>query len=138
MTLVDTGPLVALFDPKDSEHERCSSTLGSIAGPLATTIPVLTEAFHTLPPDSMGSQALREFVQENGLTIWFSDQLSLQRIFELMEQYSDHPMDMADASLIAAAEILETRRILTLDRRDFSTYRIRKGHRFHPVEILPD
>jgi predicted nucleic acid-binding protein len=32
----------------------------------------------------------------------------LQRAFELMEQYADHPMDFADASLIVAAEALRT------------------------------
>lgn len=138
MILADTGPLVALFDSKDSEHRRCFKALTSIAEPMVTTIPVLTEVFHMLPPDSLESRALREFVHDKGLGIWFADQPSLQRIFELMEQYSDHPMDMADASLIAAAEVLETRRVFTLDRKDFSTYRIRKGHRFYPVEILPE
>ncbi|MGE3595451.1 MAG: hypothetical protein AB7N70_07850 [Dehalococcoidia bacterium] len=34
---------------------------------------------------------------------------------ELMEKYQDRPMDLADASLVAAAERLEQRRIFTLD-----------------------
>lgn len=46
MILVDTGPLVALFDPKDRQHERCANVLKSIREPLHTTVPVLTEAFH--------------------------------------------------------------------------------------------
>lgn len=45
-------------------------------------------------------------------------------------------MDLADASLIVAAETLETRKIFTIDRNDFQTYRIRRGHRHHPVEIV--
>ena len=50
MILVDTGPLVALFDRKDAEHHRCVRTLKSLREPLITTIPVLTEAFHMLGP----------------------------------------------------------------------------------------
>jgi hypothetical protein len=34
-----------------------------------------------------------------------------------MEQYADHPMDLADASLLVAAEVLPTHRIFTIDRR---------------------
>jgi predicted nucleic acid-binding protein len=46
--LVDTGPLVALFDRKDAEHDRCVKALKSVREPLITTIPILTEAFHML------------------------------------------------------------------------------------------
>jgi uncharacterized protein len=63
-------------------------------------------------------------------------QPDLQRAFELMEQYANHPMDLADASLIVAAEALRTRKIFTIDRQDFSTYRIRRGHRYYNVEIV--
>lgn len=45
-------------------------------------------------------------------------------------------MDLADASLIVAAEALATRKIFTLDRSDFETYRIKRGHRHYPAEIL--
>jgi predicted nucleic acid-binding protein len=34
-------------------------------------------------------------------------------------------MDLADASLIVAAESLRTTKVFTLDRIDFRTYRIR-------------
>jgi predicted nucleic acid-binding protein len=44
--------------------------------------------------------------------------------------------DLADASVIAAAEMLKTRRVFTLDRNDFDTYRIRRGHRALAVEIV--
>jgi hypothetical protein len=34
------------------------------------------------------------------------------------------------------AEVLPTRKIFTLDRNDFSIYRLRRGHRHVAVEIL--
>jgi predicted nucleic acid-binding protein len=137
MILVDTGPLVALFDRSDARHDRCTRALRSLREPLKTTIPVLTEAFYMLGPESPESDRLRDFIERRGLSIWFFDDSSLNRAFELMERYADHPMDFADASLVAAAESLVTRRVFTVDRRDFETYRVRRGHRHYPMEIVP-
>lgn len=137
MILVDTGPLVALFDPKDAQHQRCAKALRTIREPVSTTIAVLTEAFHMLGPDSVGSDRLREFVEKGGLSIWFFDRSALTRAFELMERYADHPMDLADASIVVAAESLGTRKVFTVDRNDFLTYRVRRGHRSYPMEIVP-
>jgi predicted nucleic acid-binding protein len=134
--LADTGPLVALFDPQDDQYGHCREVLTSIREPLFTTVPVLTEAFHMLAPGSQGSDRLRDFIMQGGLTLWFMNSGSLQRAFELMEQYADHPMDLADASLIVAAETLGTLRVFTIDLRDFATYRIRRGHRHYGVEII--
>ena len=136
MILIDTGPCIALFDPRDVQHERCEAVLQSIREPIYTTVPVLTEAFHMLSPASQGSNSLRDFVVQGGLSVLFMDSASLQRAFELMEQYGDHPMDLADASLIVAAEALKTRKIFTVDRSDFATYRIRRGHRYYGVDII--
>ncbi len=136
MTLVDTGPLVALFDKSDSHHARCVRLLKTCAGPLVSTAPVLTEAFHMLGAGSRGTQALCEFVEREGLAVWHLDSPTLARAFALMRQYSDHPMDLADASLVVAAEVLETRTIFTIDRKDFSAYRIRRGHGFDTFDVV--
>jgi predicted nucleic acid-binding protein len=129
VTLVDTGPLVALFDPKDAHHARCRDALRGRRDSLTTTVPVLTEAFHLLSPASRGSQALRGFVLNGGLSVWYLDSGALARAFELMERYADQRMDLADASLVVAAERLRTRDVMTIDRKDFVAYRIQHGHR---------
>jgi predicted nucleic acid-binding protein len=136
MILVDTGPLVALFDPQDGQHDRCVTALKTIREPIVTTTPVLTEAFHILGPASVGSDRLREFIEQGGLSVWFLDRTTLTRAFELMELYADHPMDLADASLVTAAEALGTRRVFTIDRNDFETYRVRRGHRHQAIQIV--
>jgi predicted nucleic acid-binding protein len=136
MILVDTGPFVALFDPRDEQHSRCRRILKEIREPILTTIPVLAEAFHMLGPSSIGSDRLRDFIEDGGLSVWFLDRAWLTRAFELMELYADHPMDLADASLVAAAEALGTRKVFTIDRKDFETYRVRRGHRHYPMEIV--
>ena len=136
MILVDTGPFVALFDPQDDEHRRCKDILSTIRGPLFTTIPVLTEAFHLLTPNSIGADRLRDFILEGGVSLWFMDNAMTTRAFELMEQYSDRPMDLADGSIVAAAEALRTTQVLTLDRNDFAVYRARIGRRHAPFRVL--
>ena len=42
---------------------------------------------------------------------------------ELMAKYKDAPMDIADASLVAAAEVSGKQRIFTVDS-DFVVYRL--------------
>jgi hypothetical protein len=136
LILADTGPLVALFDPHDALHSKTEKTLEGIREPLLTTMPVLTEAFHMLSPGSQGASQLRAFVVARGLSVWFFTAPALGRALELMERYADHPMDLADASLVVAAEATQTRKVLTLDRDDFETYRIRRGHRYLRFQIL--
>lgn len=55
-------------------------------------------------PASIGSDRLREFVEAGGLSVWLLRRAWLTRAFELMEVYAGHPMDLADASLVTAAE----------------------------------
>jgi uncharacterized protein len=136
MILVDTGPLVALFDPKDGAHRAAQHTLKGIREPLVTTTPVLTEAFHLLDPGSRGSIALRAFMLADGMRLFSLSDRALVRAFELMDQYLDHAMDLADASLVTAAESLRTTRVFTLDRNDFTVYRARIGRSLRGFRLV--
>jgi len=120
MILTDTGPLVALFDPKDGHHQHCRTVLQTLNEPLISTIPVLTEAFHLLAPNSRGADALRDFITKGGLELWFFDKVTIRTALKLMEIYHDRPMDLADASLVTAAQTLKITRIFTIDRNDFA------------------
>jgi hypothetical protein len=51
-----------------------------------------------------------------------------------MEQYRDRPIDLADATLVLAAEKTGYRKILTLDS-DFLFYRIGDRETFEIVQI---
>ena len=77
-----------------------------------------------------------DFVAEGGLTIWFFDDAGLGRAFELVVRYDNVPMDLADASLVVAAERLNARKVFTIDRSDFGVYRIQRGHRHLAFEVL--
>ena len=53
----------------------------------------------------------------------------VDRIAALMDKYQDKPMDLADASLVAAAENLGISRLFTLDS-DFHIYRMSDSSAF--------
>jgi len=44
-------------------------------------------------------------------------------------------MDLADATIVVIAEVLKIRTIFTLDKKDFSIYRIKHCRHF---EIIPE
>lgn len=76
------------------------------------------------------------FIAEGGAQCWYFSDSTLERAFELMDRYRDHPMDLADASLVTAAEVRRTNGVMTLDRRDFDTYRIRVGRGHKAFRVI--
>lgn len=136
MILIDTGPLVALFNKEEALHQQCKNTFSNIAGPWWTTMPVLTEAFYLLSPGSHHAKLLQSFLLQQAVSVFFFDTPGLIRSMQLMEKYADHPMDLADASLIVAAEMLNISRIFTLDHKDFNFYRLSIGHHHRSLEMI--
>ncbi|TAL26213.1 MAG: PIN domain-containing protein [Nitrospirae bacterium] len=133
MILIDTGPLVALFDKEDDDHAGCHAILKTITSPLITTLPVLTEAFYLLNFSWHIQDDLWGFVTQGNLHIYNFDRMSLKTCRELMKQYHDLPMDFADASLVAVADAENINAIFTLDK-DFKVYRTKKNRHF---KLLP-
>jgi predicted nucleic acid-binding protein len=135
MTLVDAGPLVALIDSREPDHERCVAALRSIDLPLLTTWSAFTEAMYLLGRSGgwAAQKALWRLVLNQDLEVTEQPPKASERISKLMERYADRPMDLADATLVTLAEELGVKRIFTLDA-DFSIYRIHGRARF---ELLP-
>jgi len=131
--LIDTGPLVALFDRTDNYHNICHTVLKNTRSSLVTTPPVLTEAFYLLGFSWHLQDALWEFIMQGNLQIYNLDGSLLQRCRELMKKYRDIPMDLADASLVTVAERENIYRIFTLDHKDFKVYRTKSGRSFRLI-----
>jgi uncharacterized protein len=135
VTLADAGPLVALIDADEADHQICVLALRQLDVPLVTTWPAFTEAMYLLSRAGgrAGPEALWRLVFSDRLQIVDLDRAALERSAALMGKYADRPMDLADATLVALAEILNQRRIFTLDD-DFAIYRINGRTRF---DIVP-
>jgi len=134
--LVDTGPLVAAFDPSDLDHAACTRILTAPGDRLTTTLPVLTEALHLLRRPRGTPSRLMDVVVNGDLGLSPLDDGDVRRCFDLMLQYADAPMDFADASLVTVGERSGTDRVFTLDRRHFPVYRMKRGHRHVPFTII--
>lgn len=132
--ILDTGPFVALIDRSETRHHDCVGALESWTGPILTTEAVLTETLHLLGPGRAPRNACLEFVLRGVVVLVPASLESLRRVEALLEQYTDLPMDFADATLVALAEEADTDRVFTLDRRDFSVYRL---HGRTPFRLLP-
>jgi len=135
VTLIDAGPLVALIDADEPDHQVCTRALNALSLPMLTTWPAFTEAMYLLGRvgGTTGQQALWKLVLSRRLAIAELSQSACERSATLMTKYSDLPMDLADATLVTLAEERDERRIFTLDN-DFRTYRI---HGRTSFEIIP-
>jgi predicted nucleic acid-binding protein len=124
MILVDAGPLVALVDADDQHHAKCVAALKTLREPLATVWPPLTEAMYLVAGLPKAQEALWEMLQRSALQLLPLDSADAPRIRELMRKYANRPMDLADAALLRVAEREGLRKIFTVDRQDFSVYRL--------------
>lgn len=135
IVLVDTGPLVALFDPSDHDHAACRAELGRLnASRLVTTLAVVTEATHLLGFSTEAQRSVLDFVAAGAVELPDLGAADVGRATAFMKKYEDLPMDFADATLAVLGERLRTQWVFTLDRRDFSVYRV--GRR--AFRILPE
>ena len=140
MTLCDAGPLLALVNPKGEpeQNARCKAALPSLSSPLVTTWPCFTEAMYLA--GEMGGwpmqQLLWRYVQEDKLQFHDLTAADINMMRAQMERFQSTPMDLADASLVAAAEALGERRVFTLDS-DFRVYRLGSGRQAQAFEVVP-
>lgn len=134
MILVDAGPLVALVNADDQYHAKCVGALKTFREPMATVWPPLTEAMYLLAGQPRAQAALWEMLERGALQLLALDLEDVPRIRELMRKYANRPMDLADAAILRIAEREGIRKIFTVDRRDFSVYRLHGRTR---VTILP-
>ncbi len=133
MILVDAGPLVAIVDSDDQHHASCLSALRELDEPIATIWPPITEAMYLLSDLPKGQEAVWQLMQNGSIKILSLDATDVPRIRELTHRYADLPIDFPDAALLRVAEREGVTKIFTVDRRDFSLYRLHD--RIRPVLI---
>ena len=135
--LVDAGPLVAAFGANQPQGKRYQALLKVAADELwslATTWPCIVEASYLLDPPQR--YAMLRWVAAGAISVFPFAQESVEPMVELMRKYTEPPrseMDFADASLVWLATDTGVNRIMTMDERDFSRYRLPDGRGF---EIL--
>ncbi len=134
-SLIDTGPLVAIYSEDDAERERCSTALTKLSPPLLTCWPVLTEAAWLLRkrPDAL-LRIFRGF--EDGLfALPPLNADDLPAIAAILRRYEDIGLQLADATLAYLADREGIRTVFTLDRRDFTIIRLKRNR---ALRLIPE
>ena len=127
--LIDSGPLLALFNGADHWHARVVAWLQAHpALALVSTWPVLTEVCALLAR-RVDNQAALDFllwVERGALQVDAPQDGSLAQMRRIAQRFASLPLDLADASIAEAAERLGIRRIVSIDA-DFDVYRDTRG-----------
>lgn len=130
--LVDTGPLYAMVDRDDSWHERIVAFLTALPRRLIVPITVLPEACYLIDAH-LGPHVEVEFARSllrKEVSVEFLNVHDLARTVDVMAKYSDAALGFVDASIVAVAERLKIKELLTTDRRHFSLVRPRHCQSF--------
>ena len=129
--LADTGPLVALLLKNDPYHRATVRWTTRNVHRLLSTWPVVTEVCHFLGLE--GKLALFQMIERGALDIADIACGDVRAFASLMTAYADREVDLADASLVLLAERTGTADIITIDRTDFSIYRLSRNRAFNVV-----
>ncbi len=126
--------MVALFgvnQPRAPHYRKLLQRAGEELWSLATTWPCVTEASHLL--DVPERCTLLRWIAATGIAVFPFAQDDLEEMVALMRRYTESQrteMDLADASLVWLAADSGVTRVMTMDVRDFSRYRLPDGRAF--------
>lgn len=127
--LIDSGPLLALFNRSDKWHVPTLAWLQ--AHPqvrLHSTWPVLTEVCALLARRIHNDAALDflQWVQRGAVQLDAPADWSLTSMLAICQRFASLPLDLANASIAEAAERLGIEHVVSIDQ-DFDVYRNGKG-----------
>lgn len=120
--IIDTGPLAALLNKRDSWHEWVKQELAKVQPPLLTCESVISEACFLLKNLHNGQEAVISLLDNDTIQIPFRLNEEAASIQELSRRYQSVPMSLADACIVRMAELYPDSMVLTLDS-DFRIYR---------------
>ena len=121
--IIDTSAIVGLVDKSCRQHKRISDIIKKTDFDLIVPSPIIPEACYILNKKfghSIEIKFLEEIISVNFYLeiIKFPD---LARIVEILKKYSNLNIGYVDGAIVAIAERLKINRIITLDRKHFST-----------------
>jgi predicted nucleic acid-binding protein len=117
--VLDTSAILAFVDARERDHARVTTALDGDLGPYVIPAAILSEVGYLIE-HRLGQHVLDLFLSDlesGAFTIDCGDG-DVRRIRELVARFSDLPLGLADAAVVASAE-RHGNRVLTLDRRDF-------------------
>jgi predicted nucleic acid-binding protein len=137
--IADSGYVVALLNRSDPAHQQVAAVARSLRVAPWLPVPAVTEICHVVHRD-MGARAVTAFVRrlaepDAGLVLLDPAPQDYLRAAEVLDRYGDSGLDLVDALIVALAERLGVRTLLTLNRRHLGLVQPRHCPAF---ELLPE
>jgi uncharacterized protein len=124
-TIIDSGPLIALFDGSDKYHNDVLNFMKEYKGKLITSWAIITEVSHMLDFNLQVQIDFLKWCEVGGIEVYNITQDEISNIRVMMEKYIDIPMDLADGTLMYIANKQNIKNIVSIDS-DFDIYRTLK------------
>jgi predicted nucleic acid-binding protein len=134
--IADSGAIYGLHDRRDRHHRALRKVIELETGPILISQAILSEIDYLLRA-KLGIAAELDFMDDiiaSIFTLVPFMPIDVIRCRELIANYRDLDLGLADAAVIATAERLGVNRILTVDERDFRAVRAADGKHF---KLLP-
>ena len=134
--LTDAGPIAAIFDQNDQNWHETNSFWEKLPRNtiMLTTYPCLVEATQLAQRQHHGKRRsaylqsqIVHLCKHNKIQLHHPNSEEFRRTLDLIEQYSDSGISLADASLVAAAEFLKNDNVFTFNMKDFRRYVMKNG-----------
>lgn len=132
IVVADTGALYALVDKSDEWHARVLAWWREHGASVVVPSSVLPELCYLLQT-RIGVAAEHAFVRALADGEFVLEDLVMEdvaRAAAVMAQYADFPLGFVDSTIVATAERLTTRELLTTDRRHFGAIRPKHARAF--------
>lgn len=130
MIVCDAGPLIAAAVDADPDHHACVELFTGLRLAnrelLVPSVVVAEVAFMIQKYGSPEHEALFvDSLADGDFIVVDATSGDYRRAAELMRQYADFPLGVADAIVLALAESLDIVEVATLDHRHFQNVRVR-------------
>ena len=130
--LADTGFLIALLDPQQKRAGAAARYLQLHRHPLATVSATVVESCFFLVPAK--KVEMLTWIRRGGISVLEVPVHACAQLEMALRKYADQDIGFADAALIWLASETGANRILTVDRTDFETFRLKGGKRFELID----
>lgn len=122
--MVDTSVVYAVLDGADTGHAQAAKWIRANTEQLVTTPLALAEIDHLLHARGTRAAAahFREELGRGSIEVLWSPAI-LEAALAVAEQYSDLPLGLTDASLVALAEAAGAVAVASFDQRHFRAVR---------------
>lgn len=124
--LVDTGPIIALIDNRDSYHTWAASKIDTFENPMITNTAVVVEVLFILKRLNKNANRFFGFVNEGIIKVKNPYPNNAELIHSMYSKYADLPASFADICLLSMIKQSKETKLFTIDS-DFLIYHDSKG-----------